>query len=57
MNIIVNVNDLISRIYTNFHTFLCKKCDYQSSNEIDDYCLVFIVLVSLLHDILNACQS
>jgi len=27
MNIIVNVTDLISGIYTNFHTCLCKKCD------------------------------
>jgi len=27
MNIIVDVTYLISRISTNFHTFLCKKCD------------------------------
>jgi len=30
---------------------------YQSSNEIDDYRLVFIVLISLLRKILNACQN
>ena len=27
MNIIVDVTYLISGIYTNFHTFVCKKCD------------------------------
>ena len=61
MNIVVDVNYLISRIYTNFRTLLCKKCDVgfyainHGVNETDDYRLVFIVSISLLHKILNAC--
>ena len=56
--IAIDVTSLISGIYTNFHTFLCKKCDvryyvYQSNNEVD----VIIVSVSLLHKILNARQN
>ena len=48
MSNITAVTYLVSRIYTNFRTFLCKKCDvgyycvYQSRKEIDDYQLVFI---------------
>ena len=57
MNIIVDITYLISGIYTNFWIFLCKKCDCQSSNETDDYLLVFIVSISLLRRILNACQK
>jgi len=41
MNIVVDDTYLISGIYTDIRTFLCRKCDYQSSNEIDDYRLVF----------------
>jgi len=57
MNVFVDVIFLISGIYTNFRTFLYKKSDYQSSNEIDDYRLVFVVSISLLRKILNACQN
>ena len=52
--IVIDVTYLVSGIYTNFRTFLCKKCDvgyycvYQSSNEIDDYRLVFMVSVSFI---------
>ena len=46
---------------TNVHTFLCKKCDVGFYVITDTYCLqkkiVFIVSVSLLHKILNACQN
>ena len=44
---------LISGIYTNFRTFLYKKSDYQSSNEIDVYRLVFVVSISFLRKILT----
>jgi len=27
LNVIIDVTDLISGIYTNFHRLLCKKCD------------------------------
>ena len=58
MNTIVDITYLISGIYTNFWIFLYKKCDCQSSNETDDYYrLVFIVSISLLRSILNACQN
>jgi len=61
-NIIIDVTQLISGIYTNFHGLLCKvwrKILRHSPwcNEIDDYRLVFIVSGSLLHKILNACQN
>jgi len=48
---------IIFGTYTNFGTFLCKNCDYQSGSEIDDYRLVFIVSISLLRKILNACRN
>ena len=49
MNIIIDVTDLISGIYTNFHMLLCKKCDvgYYVINcgvlkfMITGYCLQF----------------
>ena len=44
MNIITDGTYLISGIYT-------------KSNEIDDYRLVFIISISLLHKILNACKN
>ena len=65
MNIIIDVTYFICGIiYTNFRTFLCKKCDV-------GYCvishgvyrrrschpLVFIVSILLLCKILNACQN
>ena len=37
-------------IFTSRHVYV-----YQSSNKVDDYPLVFIVSVSLLRTILNAC--
>jgi len=63
VNIIIDVNYLVYEIFTNYCTFLCKKCDigyyyvYKSSNEIDDYWLVFLVSVSLSCKILNAYQK
>ena len=62
VNIIIDVTYLISGIYTDFSTFLCKNCDvgyyvYQSRNEIGDSRLVFIVSISLLRNVLNACQN
>jgi len=41
MNIIVDVAYLISRIYTNFRAFPCKKCDvgYYVVNHDDDWWL------------------
>jgi len=57
MNIIIDVTYFISGIYTNFRTFLCNRCDYQLSNDIDDYRLVFAVSISLLRIILTACQN
>ena len=64
MNIIAGATYLLSSTYTNFRTFLYKKREagyyvYQSSNEIDDYWVVFIVSISLigLRKILNACQN
>jgi len=49
---VIDVTYLLSGIYTNFRRLLCKKCDvgyYVINHEIDDYWLVFIVSVSLLH--------
>jgi len=65
MNIIINVTYLMSGICTNFCRLRCKKCDVRyyvvnhgvMTNEIDDYQLMFIVPISLLHKILNACQN
>ena len=57
---IVDVTYLISKIYTNFRTLLRRTCDvgyYIINREIDDYRLVFIVSISLLHKILNARQK
>ena len=64
MNIIIDVTYLISGIYTNLCTFLCKKCDigyYVINHGVyrrrTCYWLVFIVSISLLCKILNACQN
>jgi len=59
MNIIINTTYSFSGIYTNFRKFLCKKCDigYDGVKKTDDYWLVFIVSISLLHKILNARQN
>ena len=57
---IIDVTYLSGGIYTNFCRLLCKKCDvvhYVINHEIDDYRLVFIVSISLLHKILNACKN
>jgi len=64
VNIIIDVTYLISGIYTNLCTFLCKKCDigyYVINHGVyrrrTCYWLVFIVSISLLCKILNACQN
>jgi len=63
LNIIIDDTYLISGIYTNFHRLLCEKCDvgyyviYHGVMIIDDYRLVFIVSISLLHKIPKACQN
>jgi len=58
MNIIIfDVTYFIFGISANFRTFLCKKSDYQSSNEIDNYPVVFIVSISSLHEIVNTCKN
>ena len=61
---IIHVTYLIYGIYTNLHTFLCKKCDvgyYVVNHGVYRirlcYRLVFIVSISLLRKILNACQN
>jgi len=61
---IIDVTDLISGIYANFCRLLCKKCDighYVINHGVMKlmmmYRLVFIVSISLLHKILNACQN
>jgi len=58
------VSYLISGIHTDFRTFLCKKCDvgYCAINHgvyrrRSCYRIVFIVSISLLRKILNACQN
>ena len=55
--IIIDVTHSIFWISDNFRTFLCKKSDYQSSNEINNYQVVFIVSISSLHKIVNTCQN
>ena len=64
MNIIVDVIYLISGLYTKLCTFQCKKCDvgyYVINHGVyrkrSRYGLVFIVSISLLYKILNACQN
>ena len=64
-NTMFDATYLLPEIYINFHTFLCKKYDigsvitdnYLWCNETDDYGLVFIVSISLLRKILNACPN
>jgi len=62
MNIVIDFTCQISGIYTNFCGLLCKKCNVGYCvinwwyNEIDDYQLAFIVSISLLRKIPNACQ-
>ena len=48
---------LILACVESFCSYSDIKHFYQSNNEIDDYCLVFIVSISLLRKILNACQN
>ena len=61
MDVISDVTCVISGIYTTFCRLLCKKCDVGyyviDHNESDDYCLLFIVSISLLLKIHNACQN
>ena len=63
MNIIMDATYLIYGICTNLCTLLCKKCDgYCVVNRgiyriRSCYGLVFIVSISLLRKILNACQN
>jgi len=62
-NIIIDVTCLISGIYANLHIFLCKKCDegyYVINHGVYRwlcYRLVFIVSISLLRKIPNACRN
>ena len=56
MNSVIDVTYLISGIFTKFRRLLCNECDYQLSNEINDYRLV-LVSISLLRKILNTCKK
>jgi len=64
MNVIVNFNYSISGIYTNFRTFLCKKCDvgyyvinHGAYRRRPCYLFVFIVSITLLRKIISARQN